>query len=106
MLAVLTSLYENEIGTLTPGVADSLQDWSERIPENRTALVKYAFRQAAANNRRSWSYVIAILKRLEADGWPVEPEKPATETPGPAAPDKEEDWLRRRYARGGKGSLA
>jgi len=96
VLALLSKAYENGLGNLSVGVEDELRDWSERIPANGRGekCVEYAFREAVAQNHRSWSYVAAILTRLEAEGWPAEPE--AVAPPGKA----EAEWLERRYERG------
>ena len=96
VLALLSKNFANGLGMLSVGVEDELRDWSERIPANGRGekCVEYAFREAAAQNHRSWSYVAAILTRLEAEGWPAEPETVAPQ--GKA----EVDWLERRYERG------
>jgi len=96
VLVLLSKNFANELGTLSVGVEDELRDWSERIPANGRGekCVEYAFREAAAQSHRSWSYVAAILTRLESEGWPAEPETVAP--PGKA----EADWLERRYQRG------
>ena len=96
VLSLLSKAYENGLGNLSVGVEDELRDWSERIPANERGekCIEYAFREAVAQNHRSWSYVAAILTRLEAEGWPAEPETVAP-------PSKAEaDWLERRYQRG------
>jgi len=96
VLSLLSKAYENGLGNLSVGVEDELRDWSERIPANGRGekCIEYAFREAAAQNHRSWSYVAAILTRLEAEGWPAEPEVVAP--PGKV----EAAWLERRYQRG------
>ena len=63
-------LYEQEIGAITPAIRDTLLDWDERIPSDQFAM--YAFEQAATNGARTWRYVETVLKRLEAESWPVE----------------------------------
>ena len=96
VLSLLSKAYENGLGNLSVGVEDELRDWSERIPANGRGekCIEYAFREAVAQNHRSWSYVAAILTRLESEGWPAEPETVAP-------PSKAEaDWLERRYQRG------
>ena len=96
VLALLSKNFANELGNLSVGVGDELRDWSERIPANGRGekCIEYAFREAAAQSHRSWSYVAAILTRLESEGWPAEPETVAP-------PSKAEaDWLERRYQRG------
>jgi DnaD/phage-associated family protein len=59
------TLYERNIGLLLPMVAEELRDAAERYPEEWLEL---AFREAVQQNKRSWSYIRAILRRWEADG--------------------------------------
>ncbi|KKK48323.1 hypothetical protein LCGC14_3146270, partial [marine sediment metagenome] len=103
VLAALTTAYENDIAAITPTIADALKEWAERIPETEAGCraILYAFREAAANNRRNWRYVEAILKRQEADGWPAEPgtEREAEASGGWWSEHKE---LHHRYNMAGK----
>lgn len=59
------TLYERNIGLLLPMVAEELRDAAERYPEE---WLEAAFREAVQQNKRSWSYVRAILRRWDADG--------------------------------------
>lgn len=58
-------VYEQEIGVLTPAVAEALTDAVTRYPE---AWVVEALRLAAQRNARSWRYAEGILRRWEAEG--------------------------------------
>jgi DnaD/phage-associated family protein len=58
-------VYEQEIGVLTPSVAEALADATERWPE---PWLLDAIRLAALRNARSWNYVRAVLERWEAEG--------------------------------------
>jgi DnaD/phage-associated family protein len=58
-------VYQNEIGMLTPFIADALEDWEKDIPAK---WIADAIHEAAANNKRNWKYVEAILKRWKAQG--------------------------------------
>lgn len=58
-------LYEQNIGLLSPLIADDLQDAADRYP---TEWVESAFREAVQHNKRKWSYIRAILKRWETEG--------------------------------------
>ena len=69
-LALLSSHFEEEIGSLTPAIADELKDWADRSPDDK--YIAYAFGEAATNGSRSWKYVEAILKRLEDAKWPAD----------------------------------
>lgn len=57
--------YEQEIGVLSPAVADALAEAVARWPEQW--LIE-AIRLAALRNARSWNYVRAVLERWEAEG--------------------------------------
>ena len=58
-------VYEQEIGLVTPSVAEALAAASERYPED---WVVAALRAAVRHNARSWAYAEAILRRWERDG--------------------------------------
>jgi DnaD/phage-associated family protein len=59
------ALYEENIGPLTPLVADELREAEELYPQE---WLRPAFEKAAALNKRNWRYVAAILKRWAAEG--------------------------------------
>jgi len=59
------ALYEENIGPLTPLVADDLRDAEEAYPQE---WLRPAFETAAALNKRNWKYVAAILKRWAVEG--------------------------------------
>jgi DnaD/phage-associated family protein len=58
-------VYEQEIGVLTPSVAEALATAVDRWPEQ---WVIDAIRLAAVRNARSWRYAEAVLERWEAEG--------------------------------------
>jgi DNA replication protein len=58
-------LYEENIGPLTPLIADALKDAESSYP---TPWIADAIAVAAKNNKRSWSYCEAILKRWKEEG--------------------------------------
>ena len=58
-------LYEQEIGMITPLVADELMAAEKEYPQDWT---KTAIREAALSGKRSWPYVRAILRRWEREG--------------------------------------
>ncbi len=58
--------YEQTIGLVTPMLADELAEAAEAYP---AAWIDRAFRLAAANGVRKWSYVRAILARWARDGY-------------------------------------
>lgn len=59
------TLYEQNIGMLTPILAEELREAAERFPE---AWVAEAIREAVRSNVRNWRYIRKILERWEADG--------------------------------------
>jgi len=58
-------LYEENIGPLTPLIADALKDAEDTYSE---AWIADAIEVAVKNNKRSWSYCEAILKRWKEEG--------------------------------------
>lgn len=59
------TLYEQNIGLLTPILAERLQDAESRYPMQ---WIEDAFREAVTNNKRNWRYIERILERWEAEG--------------------------------------
>jgi DNA replication protein len=64
-LPTVFALYEENIGTIGPLIADELKDAEARYPRD---WIEAAFREAVSLNKRSWSYIAAILRRWEAEG--------------------------------------
>ncbi len=58
-------LYEENIGPLTPLIADALKDAEKTYSE---AWVAEALEIAVKRNKRNWRYVEAILKRWKEEG--------------------------------------
>ena len=59
------ALYESLIGTLSPLVVDELTEAEKLYPPE---WIESAFREAAAQNARSWRYVSRILERWAIEG--------------------------------------
>jgi DNA replication protein len=59
------ALYEENIGPLTPLIADALKDAEQSYPAE---WISEAIELAVRNNKRSWSYCEAILKRWKEEG--------------------------------------
>jgi DNA replication protein len=57
--------YEENIGPLTPMIADAMKDSEEIYPE---IWIYEAIKIATEKNKRNWSYIQAILKRWQAEG--------------------------------------
>ena len=66
-LALISQLYEDNVGVITPLIADELKEASERYREHQ-GWIEAAFREAAKANVRSWKYIQRILERWEAEG--------------------------------------
>jgi DNA replication protein len=58
-------LYEQNIGLLSPLIADQLRDAADQYPPE---WIEAAFREAVQHNKRKWSYISAILRRWETEG--------------------------------------
>jgi DnaD/phage-associated family protein len=58
-------LYEDNIGPLTPMIADALKDAQGDYPSH---WIEDAMRVAVENNARNWRYVMAVLERWRAEG--------------------------------------
>ncbi len=58
-------LYEENIGTLTPLIAEDLKAAEQDYPQS---WVEEAFRLAVQRNARSWRYIETILKRWKEHG--------------------------------------
>lgn len=59
------ALYESLIGTLGPGIVEELTEAERLYPAE---WLEAAFREAAAQNARSWRYVTRILERWAIEG--------------------------------------
>ena len=59
------SLYEENIGLLTPLIADELKDAESSYPWN---WIEEAFKIAVSRNVRNWNYVSRILDRWKTQG--------------------------------------
>jgi DnaD/phage-associated family protein len=58
-------LYEQNIGMLTPMIAEELREAERQYPAE---WIADAFREAVTANKRSWKYVHAILERWRVEG--------------------------------------
>ena len=59
------TLYEQNIGMLTPMIADELRE-AEKLYQ--VTWIKDAIKEAVNQNKRKWSYISAILERWSAEG--------------------------------------
>jgi DNA replication protein len=58
-------LYEDNIGLISPILADELKDAEATYPEE---WIEDAFKVAVENNVRKWSYIRAVLERMATAG--------------------------------------
>jgi len=58
-------LYEQNIGMLTPLIAEELQEAEKLYPAD---WIESAFKEAVALNKRSWKYISRILERWAIEG--------------------------------------
>jgi DNA replication protein len=59
------TLYEQNIGMLTPLIADELRESSKNYPES---WIKDAIKEAVSLNRRNWRYIARILEHWSTEG--------------------------------------
>lgn len=59
------TLYEENIGLLTPLIADELREAGKLYP---AAWIRDAIKRAVEENKHKWSYIQAILERWARDG--------------------------------------
>ncbi|HIE17573.1 MAG TPA: DnaD domain protein [Dehalococcoidia bacterium] len=83
------SLYEQNIGVLTPMIAEELVEAEKLYPPQ---WIEDAFREAVALNKRSWKYISRILERWAIEG--KDDGKPGRDTKKEEGKDK---YTRGRY---------
>jgi len=59
------TLYEQNIGMLTPMIAEELREAEKLYPES---WIREAIKEAVNQNKRKWSYISAILEHWSAEG--------------------------------------
>ncbi len=59
------TLYEQNVGMLTPMIAEELKQAEKLYPED---WIREAIKEAVNQNKRKWSYISAILERWSAEG--------------------------------------
>lgn len=83
-------LYEQNIGVITPIIAEELRDAQRTYPAEWLAD---AFSEAVKGQKRNWKYISRILER-----WRVEGRGSGTNRSG-AVPDDPDKYVRGRYGR-------
>jgi len=87
-------LYEENIGPLTPLLADALKEAEQAYPPE---WIAEALGEAVKNNKRNWKYVEAILRRWKEEGHAKEQDgRDAKELRGSDVTRKVEDFLNRK----------
>jgi DNA replication protein len=86
-------LYEENIGALTPLIADALKDAEQTYSEE---WVAEALAEAVKQNKRNWKYAEAILRRWKEEGHGKEQNRRDAEKPDRRDVQKQvEDFLKR-----------
>jgi DNA replication protein len=85
-------LYEQNVGMLTPLLADQLIEAIELYPEG---WIEEAINEAVSLNRRSWRYIQRILQRWETEGRGDETDRRNHSAAGFVQPEK---YLRGKYS--------
>lgn len=86
------SLYEQNIGMLTPMITEELQDAEKLYPSE---WIESAFKEAVALNKRSWKYIARILERWAIEG----------KDDGKSGRDSKKEDDREKYVRGKYGHM-
>ena len=60
------TLYEDNIGMLTPMIAEELKEAERLYP---ASWIESAFKEAVTRNKRSWRYISRILERWASEGY-------------------------------------
>jgi DnaD/phage-associated family protein len=90
------TLYESEIGILTPLIADAIQDAEKTFP---AGWLPAAIHEAALNNKRNWKYCEAILKRWKVEGFQAaRPGKQSAPTPAKAGKSSNREIIKKAAA--------
>jgi DNA replication protein len=86
-------LYEENIGPLTPMIADAVKDAEQTYSAE---WVAEAIEQSVKMNKRNWKYIEAILRRWKEEGRAEKQDRPDTqEDRGRNVTRKVEDFLKR-----------
>lgn len=83
------SLYENNIGAITPMIAEELQAAEEEYP---VEWIAEAIEIAVKANKRSWRYIHTILNRWVTEGKDAYTNHEATQRPDSQFGDKKGDY--------------
>lgn len=82
-IGVVFKAYENEIGTISPHIADELKDLAKDTPID---WLCDAIREAAVSNAKNLRYIRGILKNWKAEGRKAKQDTGTPKTPRAALP--------------------
>jgi DNA replication protein len=85
-------LYEQNVGMLTPMIAEELQEAEKLYPAE---WIESAFKEAVALNKRNWKYIARILERWAIEG----------KDDGKSRGDFKKEGNREKYIRGKYGHM-
>lgn len=86
-------VYEENIGPLTPLIADMLKDAEETYTQE---WIVDAIALAVENNKRNWKYIEAILKRWKEEGRAEKQNRRDNKKTGQQSVDRKIEQLRKR----------
>jgi DnaD/phage-associated family protein len=86
-------LYEENIGPLTPLIADALKDAEDLY---KVEWIAEAIDLAVKNNKRNWKYCEAILKRWKEEGRAQKQDRRDNKKTGEQSLDRKIEQLRKR----------
>ena len=87
------TLYEQNIGPLTPLIGDTLKDAEKTYSQE---WIVDAIALAVENNKRNWKYIEAILKRWKEEGRAQKQNRRDHKKDGQQSVDRKIDQLRKR----------
>ena len=88
-------LYEENIGPLTPLIADALKDAEDTYSAE---WIEAAIEEAVLRNARNWKYCEAILKHWKEEGRAEKQDRRDDKKPGEQSLDRKIEQLRKRAA--------
>jgi DnaD/phage-associated family protein len=65
ILPSIYSLYEQNIGILTPIIGEQIGEAEDKYP---AVWITDAIKESASQNKRSWAYISGILERWHREG--------------------------------------
>ena len=74
MMAVISNIYEENIGPLKPVLREEFNDFIESF-RGPAAWIPLAFKEALSYNKRNWKYIRTILEDWEEKGGPDDKSK-------------------------------